>query len=145
VVAVSYVVDRMLAEFAAASVVFARAAEFSFDEEGKVTFAKFLASIEGAREDSSPGVLPFFQHRAEAHHKDFLWSGPDVQILPRSKAVLSTIQVAAAGELLDLPVCPIYVVDLDEDSSAFPSPVGKRLHPPGSLDISDKQPKKRRF
>lgn len=143
-VAVSYVADRMLAEFAAASVVFARAAEFSFDEEGKVTFPKFLASIEGILQDSCPDVFPYFQNRAEAHHKDFLWSGPDVQILPRTKAVLSAIQVTATGELLDLPICPIYLVDLDEESSALPSPVAKRHHPAGGLDASDEQPNKRR-
>jgi hypothetical protein len=147
-VAACYVLDRMLAEFAAAAVVFGKAVEGPFGEGNergavKITFARFLANITGILEDWSPALVPFFVGRVEAQHNNFLWTGPKIQILPRTNDLTSIIQLTGKGELLDLPELSIYIEDVDDESSAAPPSGLKRGRPEDMGDGCDGQPKKR--
>jgi hypothetical protein len=146
-VAASYVVDRILVDFAAAAVVFARGVNRPLGEGNetggvKITFPHFLKKIETILEDSSPDIMPFFYSRAVAH-KNFLWSGPSLQILPRTKHVLDIVEATANGEIVDWPGCPIYQEALD-DSSPAPRPgVHKRNRSEDGMDAGDKPRNKR--
>jgi hypothetical protein len=129
-VAPAYVVNRMLAEFAAAAVVFARRLDRPLGEGNdsgrvKILFPQFLRQIEGILEDSIPDVMPFFSSRAEAH-KDFVWTGPELLILPRRKDVIDLIECTGTGELLDWPGCPIYQQEIKDTSSTPMPPNHKR-------------------
>ena len=145
-VAPTYVVNQMLAEFAATAVVFARRLDRPLGEGNdsggvKILFPQFLRQIEGILEDSIPDVMPFFSSRAEAH-RDFLWTGPKLQILPRRKDVIDVIDCIGTGQLRDWPGCPIYQEEIDNASCAPLPPVHKRDHPDEGMDTE--QPKKRR-
>jgi hypothetical protein len=145
-VAPGYVVKRMLAEFAAAAVVFARRLDRPLgegNETGGVTilFPQFLKRIEAILEDYIPDAMPFFSSRAEAH-KHFLWTGPELEILPRSKDVIHMIESTGTGQLRDWPGCPIYQQENDDAPSAPMPPVQKRNHSEEGMD--SEQPKKRR-
>jgi hypothetical protein len=151
-VAASYVVDRILAEFAAAAVVFGRDVEGSFGEGNDggtlgISFARFHKNIKGILEDSNPDLLPFFSGRVEVDHKHFLWTGPEIEILPRTPDLISVIRLTGGGELLDLPVCPIYCHEVEDESPASEPRVPKRDRSDAvsedSEDMSDEQPKKR--
>jgi hypothetical protein len=147
-VAASYIFDRMLAEFAAAAVVFGQSLEGPFGEGNErgpveISFARFRVNITGILEDCCPALVPFFLSRVEAQHKIFLWSGPKIQIVPRTMGVTSFIQVSRKGELADLPDFSIYVEDLDGHSSAAVPPGLKRIRPEDLADGDDEQPKKR--
>jgi hypothetical protein len=138
-IAHSYVVNRMLGEFAAAAAVFSKGireaqGEGEGDEEEKITSFMFLKRLEGILEGSYPEVFPYYSHCFSRGHKHFLWTGPKVQILQRSEALNSIIPFSTAGESLDLPSHEIYGHPL----------AGKRHIPGESLDIADQQPKKRR-
>lgn len=147
-VAACYVLDRMLAEFAAAAVVFGKGVEGPFGEGNErgvveITFARFLAKITGILEDCSPALVAFFLSRIEAQHKNFLWTGPKIQILRRTTDLTSIIQLTGKGELLDLTEFSIYVEDVDDQSSAaLPSGL-KRGRPEDMGDGCDEQPRKR--
>lgn len=151
-VAPSYIVDRILAEFAAAAVVFGRGVEGPFGEgnDGSavgIPFARFQKNIKGILEESNPDLLPFFLGRVKADHKNFLWTGPEIQILPRTADLISVIRLTGGGELLDFPVCPIYCQEVEDESPASVPRVPKRhrpdAQPEDSEDMSDEQPKKR--
>lgn len=121
-VAASYLLHRMLGEFSAASVVFSQAIfesqqegdENSDDDDGDDNHnehANFVRRIEGVLGQSHPQVIPYYSHCLHRGHKDFIWSGPDVQILRRTEALTSIILLTTAGELLDLPGHKIYDLD----------------------------------
>lgn len=146
-VAPSYIMGRMLAEFAAAAVFFARSVGKPLGEgngEIVISFAKFLSSIESILQDSRPDVLPYFLSCTKAHRNDFLWTGPEILILPRSEDIVAIIPLTVTGELLDLPDCPIYPKDPNDSSSIPIPPVGKRRCPGDSMDVGEEQPKKRK-
>jgi hypothetical protein len=130
-VAACYILDRILAEFAAASVVLAKSVEDPFggpDRHGEVglSFGKFSSKIRRMLENFSPEVIPFFSTRAKDGHQDFFWTGERIEIFPRSEDIMSVLQLTRAGELMDLPKHPIYAVDLDK---ANPIPAtAKRVH-----------------
>jgi hypothetical protein len=151
VVSHSYVVDRMLGEFAAASVVLAKGiheldgAE-SDDDAHDSTCSETVEQIEGILQKIHPDVFPYYLRCLDRGHNDFLWTGPIVQILPRSDAFSSVIPIAASGELLDLPSHQIYTEDLDPDLPILPDSgthVGKRRNRGDSLNVEDEQRKKR--
>jgi hypothetical protein len=125
-VSISYVVDRMLAEFAAASVVFARAISdsegYSSDDEDEngIRRSALLGRIENILQTSHAEVFPYFTRCLDSGHKDFLWTGPDIQILPRSEAIVSVIPLITRGELLDLPSHSIYIEDIDSSLPILP-------------------------
>jgi hypothetical protein len=118
-VSISYVVDRMIGEFAAASVVLAKGiygsdGNDSDDEvEEGIPRSALAEQIESILQKSHPEVFPYYSRCLDCRHKDFLWTGPVVHILPRSVAVASTITLMTEGEILDLPSHSIYTEDLD--------------------------------
>jgi hypothetical protein len=146
-VAVSYVVDRILAEFAAAAVVFGRGVGRRLGEGNEIggftiSFPRFLKKIEGIVEASSPDIAAFFSARAVAH-KHFLWSGPSLEIVPRTEELLVTIHLTGTGEQLDWPGCPIYQEDLDDSSLTPPPAIEKRDRSEDGMGTADEQPRKR--
>jgi hypothetical protein len=135
-IAQSYVFNRMLGEFAAAVVVFVKAiAEDLHDDGDGPSTLNIRAGIQGLLEESYPTVIPYFCECLERHHKDFLWTGPDVQILRRSQSLDSILPLLSVGELLDLPNHPIYQSIPDAE---------KRHVRGNSSDLEVERPKKRR-
>jgi hypothetical protein len=148
-VAASYVVDRILADFAAAAAVLARGVHRPLGEGNDtggvtITFPGFLKKIQSILEDFSPDIMPYFSSHAVAH-KDFLWTGPDLQIVPRTKDTIAIIELTGPGELLDWPGCPIYQEELGASSPA-PAPAShKRDRSQDDMDRADDQVKKRTY
>lgn len=147
-VAASYVVDRILAEFAAAAVVLTKSVDGRLGEGNEtggmaITFPLFLQKIKGILEEYSPDLLPFFSGRADAKQNNFLWTGPSLQIVPRTKDVLAIIEATGTGELLDWPGCGIYQEEVDDSSPAPVPALLKRDRSEDGMDTADEQPKKR--
>jgi len=143
----SYVVDRMLAEFAAAAVVFAKAIhKANNDDEGgdETTFSMFTEHIEGILQESYSKVVPYYSRCVDRCHKDFVWTGPRIQILPRSEELMSVFSLTTWGQLLDLPTHVIYTVDLDPGPPTTIHQAGKRRCRQDDTDPVDKPPKKRK-
>lgn len=135
---VLYVVNRMLAEFAAASVVLANAIRDS--EDGEFEHGMRVAMLEGRIETNllafHPDVLPYYSRCLDCGHKDFLWTGPVLRIHHRAGAISSLISLTTEGEIVDLPSHQIYTEDVDAVPPAPPetvSEVGKRRGRVGSL------------
>jgi hypothetical protein len=147
-VAHSYIVDRMLAEFAAASVVFAKAIPESQEDDVQdgVSFSAFAGSIKGILQKSYPHVFSYYSRCLESGHKHFTWKGPKFMIFPRTEYILGLIDLGAKGELLDLPKHSIYSEDLDQDVTPANTiaPIGKRRDPGEDADAIDPQPKKQK-
>jgi hypothetical protein len=146
----SYIFDRLLAEFAAAAVTFAKAMDQPNDECFDNEFIHhFAETVEGILHECHPGVFPYYLRCLNRHHKDFLWTGPKVEIIPRSDGVDSIIPSTTMGELLDSPIHSIYVEDIDpQPTSPLPSKdvdqVGQRRGRRDSMEVEDDHPKKRR-
>lgn len=160
-----YIVKRMLAEFAAAVVVFIQA--FDQSERGDMDMDVDGLEKEGEEEDmlapfkvklaiydiigqSYPEVMHYYQHCVGNHHKHFVWTGPPVTILPRSEGIASILGVLISdGEHLDLPTCLIYMPDTTPLTTApatpttsapsFPATATKRRR---SIDANDLRAKK---
>jgi hypothetical protein len=137
VVAVSYVVDRMLAEFAAAAVNFSRAIEETYQEEGQgedeeedgIRASEFAAGDGRHGQGKSLGSISLLFQLLGPGHKHFIWTGPKLQIHPISADILSILPLLTVGERLDLPSCPIYGEILDSQLPSSPDVqpvVGKR-------------------
>lgn len=130
----SYVVERMLAEFAAAVVVFAQSLWGSFDEaEDGISFSSIRAHIEGILQDSYAEALPYFLQCLERGHKSFIWTGPPLEIHPRSDSLGTIMPLLTVGALLDLPSHPIYP---HTATTAPPSDV----HADVSIPVAEKRP-----
>jgi len=138
-----YVVDRMLAEFAAAAVVFAKATHEGSDD-GEVgdgiRSSVFSEHIQGIVQASCPTILRYYSRCLERSQKHFTWTGPQVQIRRRSDELNYAISLAAPGELLELPGYAIYT-DLDPIPRVA---VGKRHVRTDSMNLGEEQPQKRR-
>lgn len=157
VVAHSYVVDRMLAEFAAAAVNFSTAIDET-DEDGnskdkdpdEITTSMFRESIEGILKESYSQIFAYYSSCIVGLHKHFTWTGPKLQILPRSHDLLSIIPLATLGERLDLPSHKIYPTNLDPEPPLSPKQpdiqpvVGKRRDQANPVNPSDVMPRKRK-
>jgi hypothetical protein len=139
----SYIVHRMLGEFAAAAVVFSKAIHDARDEEERVgiTFFKFIRQVEGILDGSYPTVFPYYSRCFDRGHKHFVWTGPDIEILERTEALDSLISHITTGELLDLPSYKIYTPRQDTNP---PPLVGKRHDRGDNLDIANEKSRKRR-
>jgi len=117
-VRLSYVVDRLLGEFAAASVVFARSVGDLYPN-GTVgigvdlTPDVFAASVEGCLQESRRNAFHYYSRCLDGSHSHFLWTGPIPQIVPRSARSLAVVSLGTFGELLDYPGELIYPVDLE--------------------------------
>jgi hypothetical protein len=147
-VAHSYVVERMLAEFAAAAVLFSKAIEKAQDkgqgdedDDDRITSSMFTVRIERILERCYPDIFSYYSQCFDRGHKHFLWTGPEVQILLRTDALHSTIPLTTTGELLDLPSHRIYINPVD----TTPLPlVGKRHDRGESSDMAEKSKKRKK-
>lgn len=153
-VAHSYFFHRLLAEFAAAAVIFARGVdEVNEAQQGKEKDSlgsNFKAIVENVFHTSHPDAVSYYSRCVDRPHKDFLWTGPKVQVIPRSKGLASAIFVMAVGEMLESPAHPIYVIDLDPKPKAIfvamqptVDHTGKRRHRAASLDLESEHQGKR--
>ena len=87
VVSHSYVVDRLMGEFAAASVTLAKGIDEEvgiedLEADDRATSATISERIEEILQNSYPEVIPYYRHCLDHRHKDFLWTGPNALILP---------------------------------------------------------------
>jgi hypothetical protein len=149
-----YLVDRMVAEFAAASVVFSKATDVSEDggrccdeEKGGVTTEMMQVHVEGILRRSHKKAFAYYSRCLDRRHKHFLWTGPKVHILPRSDDIASLIPFTCKGEKLDLPSPnQIYSIDVDAVSTSTPasSQLEYRCIGGSSSDIANEQTRKRR-
>ena len=147
----TYVVDRMMAEFSAASVGFALVAfeqqsinAGNFKGPDDITGPAFAARVEELLKESFPNAFDYYSRCLHRRHKDFLWSGPTVQILPRSEEIESIIRLATEGETLDSRTQPIYPIDLDPMPTTPPSNNRKRRDPEDGMDLDDPPSKRAR-
>jgi hypothetical protein len=118
----SYVVDRMLGEFAAAAVGFAKAMDGFYgkdDDKGQfgITSSVFVGLLEGILRGSHPNIFSYYSRCLDRNHKHFLWTGPKLQVLPRSEVINLLVPLATTSELLDLPGHQIYDTNVDLTSS----------------------------
>ena len=150
----SYVVDRMLAEFAAAAVNFSRAIDETNVEgdsdsddggENGITTSLFVEMIEDILKESHSQIFPYYSNLLVGHHKHFVWTGPKLQIIPRSLDILSILPLMTLGEKSDLPGHQIYNANLDpEPASTDISPLlGKRSDKADDPNPSDEISRKR--
>lgn len=159
----SYVVDRMLAEFAAAVVVFSKDIAEARGEDGSdkdgdgFSPSKLADNMVIILKGSHPDALPYYFRCLDLHHKDFLWTGPPMQIVPRTLEFISIVGLATGGEMLEYPGEKIYNIDSvvapSSTSAALPSTPAATPSTPkqqggkrrgDSLDSADENPKKRR-
>lgn len=146
-IAHSYVVDRMLAEFAAAVIVFTKAlCRLPEDGEDGISSPVVTERIEHILQDSHPNLYPYFSQCLDRDHKYFIWTGPDLRIVPRTQSFDAIMPLLTLRERLDLPTHKIYDPTVTTDaSSAIPMASGEKRHGEGdSLDLTVEQPKKRR-
>jgi hypothetical protein len=143
-VAHSYIVDRMLAEFAAAATLLAKGASECEDDGDAIAFPLIAGSIKDILQGSYPHIFPYYSRCLDSSHKHFTWIGPRVQIVPRSEDIASIIPLTTRGELLDLPGHSIYTADVDIAPPATMDPIGKRHDRGDEADPADQQSKKQR-
>lgn len=150
-IAKSYVVDRMLAEFAAAAVVLAMTISLSLDVNvDSSLYSDFTEHIHTIVASSFPSILPYFLKCVERHHKHFLWTGPALQIVSHSEQFDSITPLLTMGELLDLPGHPIYAArTTTEMPSSLPMvvshiPTDYRHVPDDLRDFDIDPPRKRK-
>ena len=132
----TYVVSRMLAEFVAATIVFSKAAASANPEGAKHGKASSIVegSVEVILQSSYPAVLHYYSHCVERGHSYFIWTGPNLQILPRSKARAAIICTTSKGEMLDCPADSIYLVELDPTPPPTPTVACRVVKHPVPLD-----------
>jgi len=149
----SYIMKRMLCEFAAAVAVFAKVIHDSQrgmamdvdsddsddDEEDKggnmISHPRLKVHLDGIIRESYPELMAYYQQCVATGHQHFVWTGPPVTIVPRSEALSSILPLLVLeGELVELPSCPIFNLD-----STTPAPAT-----PSSTPSFQTQPKRRR-
>jgi hypothetical protein len=145
----TYVVDRMLAEFAAAAVNFAMTNDEVVDVAGRgeIPTSAFVGRIDGILQEFYPRAFPYYTRCLSGNHKQFIWTGPQIQILPRSEGVSSTLPLMTLGEMRDLSDHQIYEINIDPTPSSSPSLlplVGKRRERAESLNLADGMSKKQK-
>ena len=145
-VSVMYVMERMLAEFTATSVVLAK--NLPGDQVGdNIDFSTFVEHIEGILKESHPPFFPYYSRCMDHGHKHFLWTGPQLKILPRLEELTHIIPIT---ELQDLPTHSIYDVVLNTAPPPATTPptgkhhIGKRQERGNDSDVAEEQPKKRK-
>ena len=80
----NYIVNRMLVEFAAATVVFSKATAEANPEGAKCGMASsiVIGHVEDILQSSYPAALHYYSRCMERGHSYFIWTGPNLQILP---------------------------------------------------------------
>ena len=148
-VAYSYILDRMLAEFAAAAINLSKAIDEQNDKQSDgeeaddgVTTSSLIEMIEGILKESHFEIFPYYSRCLVGFHKHFTWTGPKLQILPRSPDILSIIPLMTYGERLELPSHRIYSTNIDTEPSDNQSLVTKRRDQ-ADTNPSDEMPRKR--
>jgi hypothetical protein len=142
-----YILDRMLGEFAAAAVLFSKGIDESKEEGGdvgaeeRIFSSDFSGHIENILQQRYPNAFRYFSRCIDRRHKDFVWTGPKLEILSRSDDILSIIPITTMGERQDYSAQPIYSIDLDPST---PSHVGKRRNPDDGMNVDGEQQKKRK-
>jgi hypothetical protein len=142
-----YVFNRMLAEFSAATVVFCKAVDDERgDREELIKSSEFIANIEGILQASYPKIFPYYSRCVERKHSHFIWTGPKLQIVPRSEGSASLIALVGKGEMLDSPTQPIYDVEVGPELPVRPTPAGEggKRPAPDDSDIPVSRPPKLR-
>jgi hypothetical protein len=144
----SYVLDRMLAEFAAAVVVLTKSLSASLDDDDDDSIASgcIVTRLKGLVQGRYPAVFPYFMECVNRGHKHFLWTGPDLKIIRRSESSESIMPLMTVGELRDLPAHRIYQETATPDLSSGMSgpPTQKRHVQRDDSDVEVDQPAKRR-
>ena len=147
----SYIADRMLAEFAAAAVVFARSineyydGKDSCDQGNTILTSELLQShIEGVLQASHHKMFDYYSRCLSRGHRHFVWTGPKLEIMPWSADLDLVMPLTMKGEMLDLPSHSIYSVELRPPAPTPPVEVqAKRTRARGnSLHVSEANPKK---
>jgi len=146
----SYVFNRMLGEFAAAAVVFAKGCHDEAAEEydeGNGEIGEFRARVEHILQASYSDVFPYYSHCVDKAHKQFLWTGAKVEIFASSESSHSIIE--RVGEKRDLPSHPIYSSLEDPTPPTPPTltpgpPAVKRHDRDDGVDDADEKRKKHR-
>ena len=83
------------------------------DDDG-ITNGEVETQVVALLQGSHKKLFPYYKHCVDQRHKHFLWTGPKLQILPRSDDIAANISHTSRGEVLDLPSHPIYRVDADQ-------------------------------
>lgn len=143
----SYVVNKMLAEFSAASVVFSNAVEDSgVRAEGSVSSTVFAGRIEEILRENYPEAFPYYSRCLDRKQKNFIWTGPSIEIVSRSREILLILPLMTKGEQLEHPCQNIYPIDLDSSPPTTPntkSHAWKRRGRGNSVVSVEEHPKKR--
>jgi hypothetical protein len=150
-IAPSYVVDRMLGEFAAAIVVFNKAILESLeDSQDGTTLSRITDIVTYIIKQTYPAVFPYFSDCVRRGHKHFLWTGPNLHIFQHSEGCDSIMPLLTLGELIDLPGHQIYQgTSATNTSFSIPTPISSTSteQQPVQEDSSDlevEHPRKRR-
>ena len=119
----TYIVNRMLVEFLAATVVFSKATAEANPEGAKRGMASSIVirHVEDILQSSYPRVLHNYSCCVERGHSYFIWTGPNLQILPQSKAGAAIVCATSKGKMLDCPADSIYLVELDPTPPPTPT------------------------
>lgn len=145
-VAYTYVLDRMVAEFAAASVNFSRGIDVTGQGEDNISHSMFEGRIEDILQNSRPESFPYYSRCLLDCHKYFVWTGPQIKILARLEDNASAIPHACLGEALDLPHQQIYPIAIDPATPpGLPPPSGKRRERADSLHPEELRKKQKRW
>ena len=144
----TYVVNRMLAEFVAATIVFSKAAAEANPEGAKcgISSSIVIGHVEDILQSSYPAVLHYYSRCVEMGHSYFIWTGPNLQILPQSKAGAAIVCATSKGEMLDCPANSIYPVELDPTPPPTPTVACQVVKCPVPLDsegLAEEWPAKR--
>jgi hypothetical protein len=119
-----YIIKRLLAEFAAAAIIFSQGIDGfqsedmdmdvdALENEGEeISPSKLKAKVDEIFAQSYPEVMRYYLQCVATGHKHFTWTGPPITILPRSEACDSILGLLIPeGEKLDHPTCPIFLLE----------------------------------
>jgi hypothetical protein len=123
----SYVVDRMIAEFAAAAVNLAKGLELvnGVDDPGEDGIKKsmFVETIEGVLKESRPQSYAYYSRCLASLHKHFTWTGPKLEIYPQTSDISLVLGKLSGGVRLDHPARQIYSIVVDPEPLLPAQPV----------------------
>jgi hypothetical protein len=133
-------------------VVFSKAVEEKTGEktgskEEVIKSSEMIANLKGILQASYPKAFPYYSCCVERKHSHFIWTGPKLQIVPRSEGSASLIALVGKGEMLDSPTQPIYDVEVGPELPVTPTAAGeggKRPAPDDSDIPASRLPKLRK-
>jgi hypothetical protein len=121
----------MLDEFAATLMALANAVSDGLDDgDDNACCSSFVGiRIFIIINSSYPSIIPYYHECWDRVHKDFIWTGPDLQVVPRLQSLYAIIPLLTMGKLLELPGEPIYE-EIDTTVIASFFPMSTTFHPP---------------